>query len=153
MHSNLQQKYTVQTIFLYIYHATCAINLSEIKEVEKEQKSDCSFLCHLNLHSLLLYINILKLYTNLTKTIFAVHFATSPRHPQQKHLQASFSASIPLFSSLSIGRGRQDCLMLVLGVPSICALTFYSLDRSECESVACEGPKEMGHSAGCVYYS
>ena len=51
----------------------------------------------------------------------------------------------PLFFPLSRGPW--------LWVPSIRGLTFCTLDRSECESIAREGPKEMGHSAAwCIIH-
>lgn len=81
----------------------------------------------------------------------AVSYATLPLHPHSftsSPFSVHYSPHSPHGSS-----GKKDCLMLLwlLGVPS--APTLCSLDRSECESIASEGPNEMGHSAWlCVLF-
>lgn len=49
----------------------------------------------------------------------------------------SFSICCIIPSILPVAApGRTDCLALGTEVPSVCALTLWSLDRSECESIA-----------------
>lgn len=90
--------------------------------------------------------------TNQFKMRIAVNSATSPLRPHNLyllHFQPLLHYS--LHSPMAVPGTTAWCW--VLGVPRICALTFCSLDRSECESIACEGPKETGHSAGlCIIH-
>ena len=124
--------------------------LLSIYSLEKAEKRkvflDCSSLRHLNLHILVLYVKIhlKKNYRNLTAMIIAVYIKKCcciPSTPSQHH-------SLPFQPSLFHYSFRWDCLMPEPGVPSICALTSCSLDRSECESIGCEGLEETGHSDG-----
>lgn len=61
---------------------------------------------------------------------------------------------VPLFLPVSRGHGRQDCLMLVLELQSICSLTFCSLDGSECKSIAVRGQRRWDTQlAGVLFMS